>query len=403
MAINVTKVEPGDLITASFFNSIVDALFTLQSEIDSIGSTGPGPGPGPPGPVITSVDPSPDVHANAVMTIHGQNFLVPAEQNTVRLDGRLLGDFAAGSDDRTIKVMVPGDIATTAKTVVLSVTANGSAETTVHVVPPSVQFGGTIVVKDTSGAPGTPKVGDTIHFRFDLDGSALATTDQFHVHAAFANANPAATDWQAATTTTGTDAEGIVAVDPTKPPPTVGVDVKVPAGAKSVDMTVAATSLNNDPLSSGLSKTVPIVVGQAQPQGDAHVTIDFGADTNSILHKQTYSGGSVSGAGLAVKFGNTALVTMKVGADQADRAGTYTIAAAVENPDASLWKATLLSPSVSVAAGQTTDVFFQLQLVPPSVAAAGSELRYLTLTATRQETSGVGQVSNYLRFPIGGF
>lgn len=407
MSINVQKVQPGDLITASFFNDIVDALDSLQSQIDGLGTEGSPPSTGPGPTTITSVDPSPVV-ANAAMHIHGTNFLVPAELNAISLNGVPLEDFVTGSTDTVLNVMVPGAITTTQQQMLLSVAGNTIAQTTVTVAPPTVSFGGQVVVQDISGTLGTKNAGDTIPFQFSLQGQALVRADDFHVRAEFNNAQPTSVPtsaWDAATSYTGTSggSDNLVTVNPELPPPTVGVNVRIPSGAKSVDMIVRAVSVNNDPASSNSSHTIPITVGSALPQGDAHVPIDFNFSANSILEHVTYNDSSFIGAGLGVKFGSNPLVTMKIGVDQQDHAGTYNLSAAIENPDTSIWVVNLLTQSTAVSLGQETNFFFQLHLVPTSVGTPGSERRYLTVTATRQDADTTKQFSNYLRFPIGGF
>ncbi len=204
MLITVQKVKPGDLITASAWNAVVDTLFSLRSEIDAIGVGSPPTSTGPK-PVITSTEPTPDVPAGSTLTIHGQNFEVPAILNTVTLDGAALGDFPPGSTDQILKVQIPGDLTGLPKTMELVLTTTaGDAHTSIHVVPAVVTLIGQIRVTNATGILPTPNVGDTLHFQFTLDADAVNVAEQYHVRADFSNAvGSSVSEWQAGTSYVG--------------------------------------------------------------------------------------------------------------------------------------------------------------------------------------------------------
>ena len=351
--------------------------------------------------MITSTEPSPDVPAGSTLTIHGQNFEVPAILNTVTLGGSSLGDFALGSTDQLLKVQIPGDIAgplPQTKELVVS-TSGGDAHASVHVVPAVVTLIGAIQVKNVSGSMPAPKVGDTLHFEFTLDADAVNIAEQYHVRADFNNAvGSNIANWQAGTTYDGVTSDGMVTVDPTDPA-TIAVDVVVPTAAKSVDMTVSATSIHNDPASSGTGSSIPIVIGTEGPAADPSIHLGFGSNAHAIIHSQVFTG-PISGTGLAVQYGKNPVVEMSVGADHG---GTYTIAGAVENPDDTIWAlAGLPQAAVPYSDGQTQLIHFNLHLVP-AAAGAVDVTRYFTLTVTRDQDDAIGQISNFFRFPIGGF
>ena len=399
MTVNVPKVNPGDLIAASSWNLVVDTLVSLQDQIDAIGVVTPAPTGKKP--VITSTEPTPDVPAGSTLTIHGQNFEVPAILNTVTLGGAPLEGFVSGSTDQILKVQIPGDIAgplPQTKELILT-TTGGDAKANVHVVPTVVTLIGAVQVKNVSGTMPAPTVGDTLHFEFTLDADAVNIAEQYHVRADFSNAvgsNIAA--WQSKTTYVGLTVDGMVTVDPAEPA-TVGIDVVVPTAAKSVDMTVSATSLHNDPASSGTGSSVPIVIGTEGPAADPSIHLGFGSNAHAIIHSQDFTG-PIAGTGLAIQYGKNPVVELSVGADHG---GTYTIAGAVENPDVTIWAlAGLPQSAVPYSDGQTQLIHFNLHLVP-AAAGAADVTRYFTLTVTRDQDDGIGQISNFFRFPIGGF
>jgi len=397
MSVNVQHVHSGDLITAVYMNGIADAINSLQAEIDALGSGGSPPS-GPGAPIITSTSPSPDVAAGSTLTINGQNFEVPQALNSITLGGKPMSDFVGFSSDQVVNIVVPGDIASTlpATLELVLTTTGGSANTNVHVVAPVVPLIGAVIVKNASGEMPAPNVGDTMHFEFTLDANAVNMPEQYHVIVAFANANGSSIGaWSADTTYVGVDGNQMVTVDPSDPA-TVGVNVKVPTGATSVDMTVSAVSMHNDPASSSNQLAVPITVGQAGPTADPSIHLSLGTNASALLHSQNYTG-SVSGTGLAVKYGSNPVIEINLGVDNA---ATYTVSGTVENADNTMWVVTGLPIDVPFASGQPSqNVHFHLQLVP-TTASAIDVTRFFNLTVTRKDETSV---SNFLRFPVGGF
>lgn len=397
MSVNVQHVHSGDLITAVYMNGIADAINALQAEIDALGSGGSPPS-GPGAPIITSTSPSPDVDAGSTLTINGQNFEVPQALNSITLGGKPMSDFVGFSSDQVVNIVVPGDIAPTlpATLELVLTTTGGSANTNVHVVAPVVPLIGAVVVKNASGVMPAPNVGDTMHFEFTLDANAVNMPEQYHVVVAFANANGSSIGaWAANTTYVGVDGNQMVTVDPSDPA-TVGVDVKVPTGATSVDMTISAVSMHNDPASSSNQLAVPITVGQAGPTADPSIHLTLGTNASALLHSQNYTG-AVAGTGLAVKYGSNPVIEINLGVDNP---ATYTVSGTVLNADNTMWVVTGLPIDVPFAAGQPPqNVHFHLQLVP-TTASATDVTRFFNLTVTRKDETSV---SNFLQFPVGGF
>jgi IPT/TIG domain len=397
MSVNVQHVHSGDLITAGYMNGIADAINELQAEIDALGSGG-SPPPGPGAPIITSTSPSPDVPAGTTLTINGQNFEVPQALNSITLGGKPMSDFVGFSSDQVVNIVVPGDIASTlpATLELVLTTTGGSANTNVHVVAPVVPLIGAVVVKNASGAMPAPNVGDTMHFEFTLDANAVNMPEQYHVVVAFTNANGSSIGaWAADTTYVGVDGNQMVTVDPSDPA-TVGVDVKVPTGATSVDMTISAVSMHNDPASSSNQLAVPITVGQAGPTADPSIHLTLGTNASALLHSQNYTG-AVAGTGLAVKYGSNPVIEINLGVDNP---ATYTVSGTVVNADNTMWVVTGLPIDVPFAEGQPPqNVHFHLQLVP-TTASATDVTRFFNLTVTRKDETSV---SNFLQFPVGGF
>lgn len=396
MAIDIEKVHAGDLITASYVNSLVDALDSLQEQIDALSMLG-APSGGTK-PVITQVSPSPDVPAGSLMTIIGDNFAVPVTLNTVTLDGTPLDDFQPGSDDQTIIVGIPSDLAGVpgSKSLVVSTAAGGASDPrSVHFVAGQVQLIGAAVMTNVSGDVGTIVAGGSaVLFQFQVDTSAMNGPEQFILDVAFDNAVGASADaWTALTSYVGTSGDAHTFATSPIAPVTVGVRVAAPADATSVELAVQAVSVHNAPASSSAPQTVQIEVGQAPPPADPSISLALGTNERLTIHPNT------SGTGLDVKYGATAIVDVDV---TMGHAGDYQFTGAIDNPDTAIWQILDLPETQTFADGQGEVLQFRLQLVP-TVPPETSVSRTFTLTAMRQNDDEIGQISNFLNFAIGGF
>jgi hypothetical protein len=391
MAINVQKVKAGDLITATYVNSIVDALDSLQEQIDAIDVSAPSTGSKP---VITTVDPSP-VPLSSTMTIHGHNFAVPASLNTVTVDGTPLNDFPGGSNDQNLLVSVPGNLTPGTKSLIVQTTAGGASDPkSVTFSAADIEVAGQVLLTNTSGSLGEINEEDTVLFQFQLDATAMNVPEEFRIVATYEDVvGSSLAAWNLSTTyigTSGTDHH--VTVSPLAPG-NVGVQVHVPTGATSATLTVQAVSVHNDPESSSAPQTIPIVIGEAPPAADPSVVVALGTNNRTTVHPNP------TGDGLLIRYGASAIITVE--ADMV-HAGDYTFTGAVQNPDTSIWEVINLPQTIHFGDGQGQEVQFRLHLVPTSPPEA-SVNRSFTLTATRQEDDGIGQISNFLTFNIGGF
>lgn len=396
MAIDIDKVHPGDLITASYVNSLVDALDSLQEQIDALSMLGASPGGTKP--VIVQVSPSPDVPTGALMTISGHNFAVPVTLNTVTVDGTPLDDFQPGSDDETIIVGIPGDLAGVpgSKSLVVSTAVGGASDPkSVHFVAGEVALVGAAVMTNVSGDVGTIEAGGAaVLFQFQVDTAAMNGPEQFILDVAFDNAQGASADaWEALTSYVGTTGTSHTFATSPVAPVTVGVRVAAPAGATSVDLSVQAVSVHNAPASSSAPQTVSIVVGEAPPPADPSIALALGTNTRLTIHP------NASGTGLDIKYGATAIVNVDT---TMGHAGQYEFAGAIDNPDTGIWQILDLPLTQTYTDGQGEVLQFRLKLVPTSPP-ADSVSRTFTLTATRQDDDEIGHISNFLNFAIGGF
>src|SRR5258708_4173972 len=97
---NLDHVQPGALITAPFFNLLIDNIADLQAQLDGLASGAV---------VITELIPAGDVTELATLTIRGRNFLVPAVLNTVLFDATRAELFFSGSNTELV-IGVPANM-----------------------------------------------------------------------------------------------------------------------------------------------------------------------------------------------------------------------------------------------------------------------------------------------------
>lgn len=127
------EVQPGDLITADLMNQILHDLDDLEMRVAQLeaGSNTTTQ----PGAVITSINPSTNIHVGDHLTVNGNNFNVPTINNQVSLEQTpITGGFGLGGTSQQFAFDIP-DIGVPAggKTVRLQV-SNGAGS------PASISF-----------------------------------------------------------------------------------------------------------------------------------------------------------------------------------------------------------------------------------------------------------------------
>jgi hypothetical protein len=394
MAISIERVDPGELIRAADYNDVAEALETLDARITAL-EAGSG---GPPGsaPLITSIVPE-EPTERTVMEIHGHNFAVPASLNTIALDSTPITEVLPGSSDELLRAVVPTGLAGLPRNFTLSVqTGQGQALRSVRILPETVKPAGQPIVGNVTTGIGTILAGTTYTFAFHIDANAVTIPEAYRLHAIYGNVVGATkAQWESGTTFVGA-ANDILTIAPASPV-TIGVQVTVPAGATSAELTLRAESLHNDPGSSSSSPVVPIVVGQDQPENDSRISVFLGELTN---HMRVAPGEQE--LVLQVEYaaaGTPRTILVPVEARFAV-AGTYDYAASVQNGGA-LWTVGTVTPANTTEPINGTQTI-SVQLIFAGTKAEG-ERRNLTVTATRRDTSGPGRIAASMVLPVEGF
>lgn len=385
--IHFDRVKPGDLITATFINSILDEIEHLQDQVDSMA------GGSSDAPVITALIPAANVPSGSDLQIIGRNFATPAYLNTVILDTYPATGFLPGSSDTVLRVTVPPNLPGLPRPMTLTVsTTKGSAHAGITVVPPAPNVGGHPLISNATSGQGVINVGSTYTLTFQLDGQQLAIPEQFTLSTLYTNASPAGAEaqWQASTALS-TPGDAQITLSPGERR-LVPVRVTVPAGAIAANIALQAVSQHNSPASDAKSVALTLTVGQPAPNNDAGVAMVIG-EIGPLAPLRTATIDGVTG--LQVKYGANPAVPIKA---TMQSAGSYAFAVSVADGGA-LWVVGSVSGSpVAAAAATEHDIAFNLRLTATQ---PQNEKRILTVTATRTDGSAAGTTST-ISFPITG-
>lgn len=137
MPLSFDEVQPGDVISASLMNFVLDKLQELDGRVSSL-EDGSGGGAGQP--FIERFEPATQVALGQLLVIHGQNFLFPPENNSVTLDGEPVTEFRLGSTSDKLRVVVPTTISVPAggRNVVIEVSNRSGADQRLYRLLPEV-------------------------------------------------------------------------------------------------------------------------------------------------------------------------------------------------------------------------------------------------------------------------
>jgi hypothetical protein len=396
-------VLPGGLIKSDDWNKIINELNSLETRVAALEAITPPPPPD--APVITGRSPSGDIVVPSRLTIFGRNFITPPmHQNFVSIAGVTLDEFVAGSDDTHLIVDLPDFGGSPPSSAPLTVSNRKGTSNAIQVgmhAPVIVPMGITDVTKVTQNL-GQIDADKKYTFMFQI-AATLNVPETYEVSASYLNVQGATVgDWQTNTRLVDDSATTIPSSQVTVStghPARVGVEVKVPTGATSVELGVHARSLHNDAQLSTTSPLIPITVGQPfadNPNAPTFLLPGYPTGAGIPIRKKTVNDVDV----IQISFGQSAPIAVDLGLRLA---GTYTFSAAIDNPG-SLWALTTPAspvdpPGVTVGGPQSETVNIG---VTSHATAVTSELHDMVLTATKT-TGGAVDFSTQFRFPIGVF
>src|SRR3954470_8252713 len=101
MTLNLVHVKRGDLFTADAMNALIDVALSLDARLTALETGGATP-------VLSEWSPAGDIPVLSQLTLIGDKFLVPSDQNTVTMDGAFpIQQFLESSDGQHLVIQVP--------------------------------------------------------------------------------------------------------------------------------------------------------------------------------------------------------------------------------------------------------------------------------------------------------
>lgn len=386
-------VQPGDLITAELFNSVLANVADLAIRVSFLEGTNGGP-------VITEIQPKGvDITINSLLTVLGTGFNDVPEYNVVTLGGKQITQFNEASSKSALIFPVPDLFTGLPRTVDLTVATDGKTSNAFPVplkAQPRVQHG-EFIVTEAFLPTGTLTADSDEKFGWDVLASTTLD-DSLTLSLIVSNADPAASAaaWQAAAATGFAPASPM----PINPGQTqrVNLTIHTPPGAKAADLQLKVVGIDGT-----TQKSSPVVSWHAGQSLDpsspsAAISASDVGDTNATLvaNMQTSSGSSYP-QGFTFKAGKSTQIAFEV----VDKRGAGTPAAAY-TCNASL-VASGADWTISNALGdnqpnvpQGQDFTYAINITNKA-GAAGAE--YLLRVEAKQTKSGAG-ITPYTSFAI---
>lgn len=333
-------VRPGDLISASAWNKVLQVLQSHEDRLNALVGTSTGDGT----PRISSFSPSSDIHVGDEFNVFGVNFGLPGS-SLVTIDDARITTFEPGSGDGLLKFQIPAVTVNDGKTVILTVVnaKGGSGSTNFFLQPARVTLPtGQLLPAITAPAGTTFAAGASFTLSYTI--TATTTLDETY------DLLPAvdAAGWQVNIVDSSTPPK--VVQSPTvfiqksasaSQPVTVqgNLQVVIPVGATgSSPIRLTVRSRNNPTVLVRTSGDFLVSIGSS-PVSSPNITVVPAAIPPRFLDADGRTVLIPTGAtGLAVSF-NVSVVN----------SGSY-LAAARFDTDPSHWHGLVSSP-VSIAAG----------------------------------------------------
>ncbi|HLK69140.1 MAG TPA: IPT/TIG domain-containing protein [Bryobacteraceae bacterium] len=307
------KVNPGDLITANYINSLIDALSGLDQRVTKLESIGSVSNP----VIITGFTATQPVHVGDQIEIDGAGFLVPAILNQVTIGGAQVTNFSTNQSSATkLLFIVPAISGVTSGGVPFNVTvtnSNGSATSTFQIVVQSASTAPTGRSQLLYSVPPVMPIGQlniTAGQSYVFAYTLTAFTDRAGTFAFTPSATGAG--WSA----TLLDPSPVqVAANTTA---TMRVQVTAAAGSSIVTLSVVETTPGSS-VTPGTAQ-LTITAGSPPPTPETRVRVSLSG---------AQGGAAISGAGVTFTKSKIGGVTFNIVFTQG---GDYSLSAAMRNP-----------------------------------------------------------------------
>jgi hypothetical protein len=139
MPTTFTNVRPGDVITSDLMNFVLTKIAEFEQRIGLLEAGGAA------GTVrITNFDPPNQQNAGQLLTVHGDNFTIPAAGNVVTLDDTTISSFQPDSTGSILRFIIPQTLPVPAggKNVTVTVSNSNGKFSALYFILPAVPVTG---------------------------------------------------------------------------------------------------------------------------------------------------------------------------------------------------------------------------------------------------------------------
>ncbi len=372
---NFNPVNPGDLITAAYFNQVLGSFDSRISALEaSIGASG--------GAItITALSPSGALHMGDTVTVLGQNFGLPA-QAVVTVAGVIVSgsSFLPGSGNNALIFQIPPvqGIPAQGQSVQLTVSnpTSSSQPYSFTLLPYALTIPtGQIFVNMTTAPAVNPIPANTsLTFTFTIT-SSTSLADVYTLTPSLSNATPSSAGWSVeAVDSSGNQLSQVSIAQGQNALTTVNVKVTTGAAGSSAMVTLTVTSSANP---TGLTNagSVTVTVGASAPAPSAIKTAIAGVSAfgpgGATLAGATFSGV----ASITLPQGTaTAVVALSLLVPDTTSSTQYTCGGLTFSP-ASGWAGNVAATDCPFY-GQTTAVLVHLNLTTVPSGAATTTMTF---------------------------
>jgi hypothetical protein len=389
-------VQPGDLITADYFNNITANIADLAIRVSALeGVTG--------GPVIDHIEPQGiDLSVGSLMTIVGQNFH-PGNSDTIAyIDTVAISAFNLGSDPNRLIFTVPDSFAQLPRVAQVKVKVGDATSNSVSVgIEPEVQTqSGVLAVKSVGPALGTITIGTTYSIVWQVIPAAKLPGNYTFT--------PLVTDVNGATLKAWTDNIQVGQPGPIQIAPgiplLVTMTIKVPANAVSANISLAGTS--DDAIVKGAASPIAFIIGAQAEQSDDRAAVKLQAippifnGSPNTLKGATISG--VSGVTLPKSAASELPLELSIKAGDPSAQGFYKFRVVVEGETAR-WTVGTPNPVSQANVTSANRPTIKIPIQSTSVADT-TTVSNIVVYAEKYTNQGDPQPAfkSFVRFPIKG-
>ncbi len=388
-------VRPGDLITADFMNHFIDRLDSIDQRLTALEASGT------PGDAVTVTGISGSLRIGGELTVEGKNFEVPARFNTVTIGGILVQSFNPGTDDSNLVFNIPSLPGVPKEVALVVSNRHGTASWNLIVLPRErPRPDGELLITERLEGLGIVDEGEQYTFPFELD-SQTNIAETYRLFTIFTNAvGIGLDDWETNSELVNEDGTPIIQIRIIPGSPVlVGVRIRIPEDAESVNLTLRVESINNpdEPRLNRFSSPILIEVGSEQEASDPRVSFGplevVGAgrmvtdmELGDVI--ETSFGGGETFVRVTAEF---------------EIVGDYAYSTSISPEELEIWSVNVRvpdPPTSSENAGSEQNIVIGLELNEDT---DSESFRNLEIRVSRTNTDEIGTFDSWVRIPTRGY